>query len=211
MIKTKGLKFKDILSYPDLEFKDNKMNFIVGRSGSGKSTLIKIINSTNTVDDGMVFIDGKDINELEAVALRKDFLLCGQNVFLFNGTIHDNFKQFYELRDETLISKEKIQYFLDLACVEFNQDDSVNQMSSGERQRIYLAIFISLARKVIILDEPTSALDKETSEAFMTNLKNHIRTNALTLIMISHNDELANEYADEIINLNEIMKEVSNG
>lgn len=211
MIKTNNLNFKDILFYPDMEIESNKLTFIVGKSGVGKSALIRIFNATNNVSNNSVFIDGIDINSVEPITLRRDLLLCGQNVYLYPGTILDNFKEIYKLRNEAMPTVETLEKFLELACVPFDLNDSVNTMSGGERQRVYLAIYISLARKIIMFDEPTSALDSTTSDQLMSNLANYAKESNMSIIVISHDQTLAQKYADAIIDLENVKRGEING
>lgn len=211
MIKTKNLKFKDLLKYPDIAIEKNKMNFIIGKSGVGKTVLLKMFNKTNDVERDMITIDGKDINTLDPIELRRDFILCGQSVFLFPGTIESNFIEFYKLRHESLPSISTMQNFLDLVVLPMKPEHSVDQLSGGEKQRVYLAIFISLARKAILLDEPSSALDTETSVTFMNNLKQYCSDNSITTIIITHNETLPKQFSDNTIHLENLRNEVQNG
>ncbi len=75
-------------------------------------------------------------------------------------------------------------------------------MSGGERQRVFIAIMLSLARKVIMLDEPTSALDKETGSIVMAQIKEYCFNKGLRAFVISHDESLVEMYQDQIINLN---------
>lgn len=211
MITTKKLRFLNILEYPDLSIDTKQMNFITGKSGVGKSAFLKMLNRSNTVEKNSLFIDGIDIDTYNPIELRQKYLLCGQNVFLFNGSINSNFDQFYELRKMDAPSNETVQRFLTLVASTFNPNDKVDSMSGGERQRIYLAIFLSMAQEVLLLDEPTSALDKETGHKVMSNIKAYCQENNLGCIIISHDDTLATEFADRIIHLENIRLEVSHG
>ncbi len=206
MIEIKSLKFKDMLSYPNLVIQSNEMTFITGRSGVGKSVFMRLLNTTLDVDNGMIFIDGHDINSLDPLKVRQDLLLAGQNVYLFQGTIRENFDKFYSLRNETMISSDRLKSFLELVCFEIDEDQKVDLMSGGERQRVYLAIFISLAKKYILLDEPSSALDYETSHQFMNRLKDYVHSENLSAIIISHDQEIAKQYGDSIVDLNAISR-----
>ena len=211
MIKTKNLKFKEILHYPDIEIEENKMNFIIGKSGVGKSVLLKMFNKTNDSQETMISISGKDLQSYDPIELRRDFLLCGQNVFLFPGTIESNFTEFYKLRNEALPSISTMQEFLDLVVLPMTPKQSVDQLSGGERQRVYLAIFISMARKAILLDEPSASLDSETSITFMNHLKEYCSKNSITAIIITHNETLSEQFADKTIHLENLRNEVQNG
>ena len=63
MIETRGLRFKDVVEYPDMMINDVVMSFIVGRSGIGKSVLLKLLNSMYSVENSMILIDNEEINE----------------------------------------------------------------------------------------------------------------------------------------------------
>lgn len=211
MIKTTNLEFLDILKYPDLEIDLNKFNFLTGKSGVGKSAFLRLLNRSNHTPQNSITLDGTDITTLDPIQLRKDLLLCGQNVFLFNGTIKENFNQFYELRGIELLSDKTMKYFLDMVMSTFELDAKVDSMSGGERQRIYLAIFVSMAHKALLLDEPTSALDRATGDQVIANIKAYAKENKIGCIIISHDDTLANTYADHIIHLENLHQEVIHG
>lgn len=202
MIETRGLRFKDVVEYPDMMINDVVMSFIVGRSGIGKSVLLKLLNSMYSVDDSMILIDNEEINDIDPITLRKDYLLCGQNVFLYPGTIRENFDSFYTMRKEELLDDASILSFLSITSLDFPLDSKVDTMSGGERQRVFIAIMLSLARKVIMLDEPTSALDKETGSIVMAQIKEYCFNKGLRAFVISHDESLVEMYQDQIINLN---------
>ena len=205
ILKTSQLKFINI-EYEDIEIKDNEVTFIVGASGTGKSSLLKIFNQTYSQTSGKVFYNGKDIDDLNAIDLRKEILLISQNVFLFDDTIKGNFKSFYEFRGEEVISDEEIKKFLSICCTDFSIDDSCVTMSGGERQRIYTAIFLSFKPKVLMLDEPTSALDSINSKAMLKNIIDFCKDNSITLIIVSHDNELTNEFAENIITIQKAVQ-----
>ena len=206
MIQTKDVVFKNFLSYPDLEIKQGEFTFIVGESGAGKTTLMRMINVSENVSSGNLLVDGVDIEEIDPIKQRQDFLLCGQSVYLFKGTIVDNFQKFYELRGLESPSIEKINEFLKLVVLDYDATIKVDSMSGGERQRVYLAIFISLAQKVIMLDEPTSALDDTSAKGLMTNLKAYAKENDLSVIIVSHAKKLVEEFADSVVDLSDVKR-----
>lgn len=195
------LRFKEILNFPPLAIERGEVVFITGRSGSGKSTLLKMFNGIYAPDEGAVYYNGTDISELDTLVLRKEVLLAAQGVFLFSGTIHDNFAAFYDYRELPLPPADKIEQFLQLCCMDFPLTASCNTMSGGERQRIYLAMYLSFCPQVLMLDEPTSALDTATANRLLQNLRDFARTAALTLLIISHDPGLAEKYADRVIDL----------
>lgn len=195
MISINDLTYLDFINYPNKEIKE-KMTFICGESGCGKTTLLRLLNKTISPSKGQILFNGQDINEIDSITLRRKILLVSQNVFLFEGTIMDNFNTYYEYLDKT-ISEEEAKKYLKICSIDFPLDMTTHNMSGGEKQRIFLAIGLSLKPEVILMDEPTSALDDKTAHQFMDNLKEL----DLMKIIVCHNIELAKMYAQEIIYL----------
>jgi putative ABC transport system ATP-binding protein len=91
--------------------------------------------------------------------------------------------------------------YLKLCHADFRLEESCVRLSGGERQRIYIAICISFLPKVIMMDEPTSALDASTAGKVLGNLKAFCRENGITMIVVSHDEKLSEDYADEVITI----------
>lgn len=201
VLETRGLTFLDLVTYPDLSITEGALTFVVGRSGSGKSTLLKLFNYTYTPTTGEVLYRGTSTHAMDTVALRRAVLLVSQVVFLFDGTIRDNFHRFYEAREQSPPADEVMSRYLAIAQVPFTLEDPCETMSGGERQRVYLAICLSFEPDVLMLDEPTSALDQTTSRQLFRELKSHAAGTGMTLITISHDQGLREEFADRVISV----------
>ena len=197
---TKGLVFRNI-SYPDIEILRNKATFITGGSGTGKTTLLRLFNQTATQTSGTIMFCGSDIGSLRATELRRKAVLCGQKVFLFDGTIRDNFDEFRRYRRLPALSDEDITRFLKICRLDHGPERDCGSMSGGEKARVFLAIHLSLGPVVLMLDEPTSALDNETAVAVMRNIKLYCTDNDITLIVISHDRTVVDSIADDVIEL----------
>ncbi len=194
-------KFGGILEYPKIEIRRKGVTFIKGASGAGKSTLLKLLNGSLSPDDGTILYEGRDILEMDTIDLRREVILIGQNVYLFDLTIRENFHKYYSYRDLPAPDDETIKKFLKLCHAEFRLEESCVKMSGGERQRIYIAICISFKPKVILMDEPTSALDGSTSKILMENLSEFTRENDMAMIVVSHDPILADDFADHVITI----------
>jgi len=194
-------KFGGILEYPELEIKKRGVTFIKGASGAGKSTLLKLLNGSLSPDEGSILYNGKDILEMDTIDLRREVILIGQNVYLFDLTVRQNFHEYYSDIELPAPYDETIKKFLKLCHADFSLEESCVKMSGGERQRIYIAICISLMPKVILMDEPTSALDGNTSKVLMENLSEFTRQNDMAMIVVSHDPILAENYADHVITI----------
>ncbi|MGO5051851.1 ABC transporter ATP-binding protein [Lachnospiraceae bacterium LCP25S3_G4] len=201
IIKTKGVTFKDILIYPDLEVPEGKITFLQGPSGCGKSTLLKLFNQTLSQSKGTILYMGLDVNDMDTIALRKEVLLISQFVYLFSGSIRYNFEEFYKYRGKETPSTEKMEMALSICQANFDLDVSCDNMSGGERQRVYIAIAISFCPKILMMDEPTSALDAHTAHVLMKNIKSYCSEHEITVLVISHDANLVAEFADDIIAL----------
>lgn len=201
ILSTENLSFRSILRFPDLQIQSGRTSFISGESGCGKSTLLKLFNGTLSPDTGRVLYDGTDILTLDAVRLRQEVLLISQSVFLFDGTIRDNFLEYYTYKNLPVPYKEDMEQFLHLCCADYPLDTIVSTMSGGEQQRVFLAINLSFSPKVLLLDEPTSALDSHTASQLFEHLTKHSRERGMSLVTVSHDRSLMETYADEIITL----------
>ena len=201
IISLSQVVFQSMIRYPDIKIPKGKHTFIHGPSGCGKSTLLKLINGTISPDSGEIVFNGNNIDDIDTIKLRRDILLVSQSVFLFSGTIEENFKKYYEYRDQETPSKEHMEKFLQICRAEFPLETRCETMSGGERQRVYIAIFLSFMPEVLMLDEPTSALDSTSSDMMMSNIKNFSNDNEMTTIVVSHYLALAEKYGDNIIAL----------
>ena len=201
ILSVSGLQFRDLIAYPPIEIKPAVATFLTGESGSGKSTLLKLLNATAVPSAGVILYEGSDVEGMDTLRLRREVVLAAQNVFLFDGTIRQNFHQFYDFRDEPPIGEADMKWVLALCCADFPPEARCETLSGGERQRVFLAIHLSLKPKVLMLDEPTSALDEATSFKFFSNVKAWCAENGTTLIAVSHDQKLVDAFADEVIHL----------
>jgi putative ABC transport system ATP-binding protein len=198
-IKIKKVNFENLIDYPDISIETGQVTFICGSSGCGKSTLLRLLNGTVSPRRGEIELDGRSADDLDTVALRRDLMLVSQTVYLFDSTIRENFMEFYRYRDLPAPDDDAIASWLSLCCADFSLDMSCASMSGGERQRVYIAIYLSFQPKVLMLDEPTSALDSKTSAGLMESLTSYCKSNHMTLIVVSHDRSLAERFADKTI------------
>ncbi len=201
LFESRNLQYADFLSYPDVQIESGKTTFLLGKSGSGKTTLFRLMNRTLSPSSGSLLYRGKPVDSYQPLALRKEVLLASQDVFLFDDSIQNNFFRFFSYAGLSLPSETTLQKFLETCALSFSLGQSVRSFSGGERQRLYLCIHLSMARKVLLLDEPTAALDPVTSRQVLEGIVGDCRQRGIDLIIISHNHELAEEYAEQTISL----------
>ena len=199
ILRFENVKF--IKEYDDFTINKNEIVFIVGKSGSGKSTLLKLINNTLQMKSGSIFYKDTNILNIKPVELRKKIMMTSQENFLFDMTIKENFHEFYKLRDLEKLTDDEIVKFLKIADFDVDVNLDVEKLSGGEKQRVFLAIALSMRPAVLLLDEPTSALDSNTAFNMMKNIVDYCKNNDITLVVVSHARNLVDEFADKTIDL----------
>ena len=199
ILRFENVKF--IKEYDDFTINKNEIVFVVGKSGSGKSTLLKLINNTLQMESGRIFYKDTNILNIKPVELRRNIVMTSQENFLFDMTIKENFHEFYKLRDLENLTDDEIVKFLKITDFDVDVNLDVEKLSGGEKQRVFLAIALSMRPAVLLLDEPTSALDSNTAFNMMKNIVDYCKHNDITLVVVSHARNLVDEFADKTIDL----------
>lgn len=193
-IEFKNTKFKydnkNVLKGISFTINPNETIGIVGASGVGKTTIFNLINKLYNVNDGSIFIDNIDINELTENTIRSNISTITQSPYIFNMTIKDNIKLVNPtISDEELISKSKLCLLNDyVKSLENGYDTLVGEngviLSGGLKQRLAILRALVKNSKIILLDEATSSLDNETQEYIQESIKK-IRKD-YTILIIAH-------------------------
>lgn len=199
ILRTENLSFLDIIRYDNMTILKEKATFITGESGTGKSTLLRLFNNSLSSSSGSVYYRGSDILSINPVELRRSVLLVGQSVFLFDDTIAGNVEQFFAYRDEVLPETSSIQECLSVCRADFSPEADCTTLSGGERQRVYLALFLAMDSDILMLDEPTSALDGANGRQVMENIATFCRDRGRTLVVVSHDENLVERFAEHRI------------
>ena len=186
----------------NLSIPNKGMVFIKGKSGSGKSTLLNIISLLEKVDKGKIIFNGEDITKLKNKEkekyLKEDISIIFQHYNLFlNLTSYQNVKLSYSLSSNK--EKDIIDKLFKRFDIEYLKNKKVNQLSGGEKQRVAIIRALTKSPKAILCDEPTGALDTFNSKITMDILKDISKD--ILVIVVSHNEEIIKEYADEIISI----------
>jgi len=185
---------RSILENINLKINAGEKVSILGPIGGGKSTLLKCLVGFNKVENGQIFIDGFDINNISGEELRRAIAYVPQKTQLFSGTIFENITA--GIDNPTM---EKVEIAAKISgCHEFigrlpNGYDFVlgehgRNLSEGQRQTIAIARAIIREPKILIMDEPTSSMDGETEKNFIMNIKEFSKD--LTLILTTHKNSL---------------------
>jgi len=176
---------------------------IMGPSGSGKSTSMNLIGSLDLATQGNIYLDGHDIEFLEESELaqikgKKIGFIFQQFNLIPNLTAKENvmLPMLFQGKDE--IEREaRAEELLKLVELTERMDHYPNQLSGGQQQRVAIARSLANDPEVILADEPTGNLDTKTGEMVMTFL-NKLNNEGKTIIIVTHNPELAKEHAKTI-------------
>lgn len=201
IISGKGVKILNSITYPDFHIPEKTITFISGNSGCGKSSLLRVCNGTTEIDSGVVLYKGRDILEHDILQLRRQILLVDQSPFFFEGSIYDNFVEYYTYRELPCPKEEEISFYLDLCKIPIPLDSICDALSGGEKQRVFIALFLSFNPSVLMLDEPTAALDGPTAIELLDNIISFCKSKNITLIVVSHDPSLVKAYAEYVIPL----------
>jgi len=168
--------------------------FIKGDSGKGKSTLLKLIMNFYHIQNGSININNIDISNIKKETLYRNILQVPQEPFIFEGTIKENLT----LGDD--FSDDDLKLISIIACIDdfvaekgwnYKLSESGSNLSGGQKQRLALARVLLRKPSVLILDEATSALDSKTEKKLLSNLDEYLHCNGISLIAVSHNNQIA--------------------
>ena len=192
-----------VLKGIDLAIDEGQVVAIIGRSGSGKSTLLRSINGLESIDDGLIEVDGEKIaaGQTDLRALRQKVgmvfqqfnlfphLSVGQNVMLAPQVVKKTGKAECEVIARAMLQKvglsEKWGAFPE-------------QLSGGQQQRVAIARALAMQPRVLLCDEITSALDPELVNEVLAVVK-QLAAEGMTLIMVTHEMRFAREVGDKLV------------
>ena len=177
---------------------------VVGTSGSGKSTLLHMLGGLDRPTRGQVIVDGKDIFTLKDEALtifrRRKIGFVFQNYNLVPVlNVHENIVLPIQL-DGAGVDTAYVDQIIQVLGLESKLQNLPNNLSGGQQQRVAIARALAAKPAIILADEPTGNLDSKTSQDVMSLLKVTSQKFSQTIVMITHNEEIA-QMADRIIRI----------
>jgi len=215
LTKIYGKDSTKVVALDHVSFSVEKGEFvaIVGASGSGKSTLLHLIGGVDRPTSGKVFIDGKDIfnfnDDKLAIFRRRQVGLIYQFYNLIPIlNVEENISLPLSL-DNREVDKEKLDNLLKLLGLQNRKNHLPNELSGGQQQRTSIGRALITNPTIILADEPTGNLDSKSSDEIVALLKKSNKELNQTIIMITHNMEIA-KVADRIIKIEDgkIVEEV---
>ena len=188
----------------DLTVEKGEFAAVVGTSGSGKSTLLHMLGGLDRPTSGSVTVDGKDIFSLKDEALtifrRRKIGFVFQNYNLVPVlSVYENIVLPIQL-DGQKPDAAYVDQIIETLGLEKKLRNLPNNLSGGQQQRVAIARALAAKPAIILADEPTGNLDSKTSQDVMALLKITSEKFAQTIVMITHNEEIA-QMADRIIRI----------
>lgn len=201
ILQLKGIRkrFGDtqVLDGVDLEIEKGEFITLLGSSGCGKTTTLRIIAGLETVDDGQVILEGRDITGLEPY--KRSVNTVFQNYALFpHMTVAENIG--YGLRVRKMPKKDiaaKVEEMLKLVQMEGFEKRMPGQLSGGQKQRVAIAGVVAMEPKCIVLDEPTAMLDPVGRKEVLKTVQKLREQKKVTVILITH-------YMEEVVDADKI-------
>ncbi|MDN5276380.1 MAG: ATP-binding cassette, subfamily multidrug efflux pump [Clostridiales bacterium] len=197
---------KKVLQDINLEIREGETLGILGRTGSGKTTLVNLLLRLYEVEDGHIFIGGRDINRIPLKILRENIGYVPQDNFLFSTTIKNNIEFFKPIYSDRQIEQAAKMAGIYDEIMSFPEgfDTIVGErgvtLSGGQKQRVSIARAIIKDPSILILDDSLSAVDTKTEQKILENLRNVLK--GRTGIVISHRVSVV-RYCDHIIFMDE--------
>ena len=193
----------DIIVFENLSFYIEKGDFvtIAGPSGSGKTTLLNLLSTLDTHYNGQIFFKGKDISkfsdkEKELFRSKESGFVFQMDMLLDDFNVWENISLPYMIVHQTMNKKKAVELLkkFNLEHIAFK---NIREISGGERQRVSIARALINNPEIIFADEPTGNLDRDNACIVMEDLKK-ITEERKTVIMVTHNIELAKRYSKRI-------------
>ena len=192
-----------VLKGVDLSIEQGEVVAIIGRSGSGKSTLLRTLNGLESINDGVIEVDGEylDAARADLRSLRQKVGMIFQQFNLFpHLSIGENVMLAPQLVKKTpkAEARELAQRMLDRVGLGTRFDAFPDQLSGGQQQRVAIARALAMSPKVLLCDEITSALDPELVNEVLAVVRELARE-GMTLVMVTHEMRFAREVGDKLV------------
>lgn len=196
---------KTIVADVSFALEIGKIIAVLGANGAGKTTLLKSLNFSLPISKGKILLNGKNINNFSRREIAQKIAVVAQETetkfpvsvleFVLAGRFSHGTAFGWETEKDLQIALE----CLELCDLKDYESRLMNQLSGGERQRVVLARSLATQAKILLLDEPTANLDLAHQALLFQLVKKRCETCESSAIIITHDLNLASEFADEII------------
>lgn len=206
-IKNISINYGDTRILQDVSFSLNPGEIIavLGANGAGKTTLLRALNSTLPVSSGSVLLNQSNIAEVSRTEIAKQIAVVAQEnetkfpISVLEFVLAGRFVHGSVFGWETENDLRTANDCLKLCDLKEYETRLMNELSGGERQRVLLARAIATEARILLLDEPTNNLDLANQAGMLKLVKERTETCESSAIVITHDLNLASEFADKIL------------
>lgn len=203
-----GYGTKIIINRINLHIKKGEFVCIIGPNGSGKTTLLKAITRIIKPAKGNIFLEGRDLNNIDKREIAKKMAVVSQNLPIVSMTVKEfvllgrtpHYKTLQLLENKSDI--EVVEHAISMTGIERLQNSLMSEISGGEVQLSLIARALAQEPWILLLDEPTAHLDITHQVNILDLIKRLNKDYQLTVIIILHDLNLASEYCDRLILMN---------
>ena len=188
-----------VLKHINLDVNEGEMVTLLGPSGCGKSTLLRAIAGLNDVDEGSVFIDGKDVTNVDVRQRQVGMVFQSFNLF-GNMTVLENCTvgQRKVLKKSAAEAEATAMAFLEKVGMQQYIRAKPHQLSGGQKQRVAIARALAMQPEVLLFDEPTSALDPQMVGEVLAVMRQLARE-GLTMLVVTHEMAFARDVSTHVV------------
>lgn len=189
-----------VLKNINISIKEGEFITLLGPSGCGKSTLLRCLAGLNSIDGGKIFVNGKDITNIEP--RNRDIGMVFQNYALFpNMTVWENIEFGLKIRKEKNY-ENRIREMIEMVGLNGKEEYYPSELSGGQQQRVAFARSLITNPSILLLDESLSALDAKIRKSLRERLRQIQKKLGITTIFVTHDQEEALAISDRIFVLN---------
>jgi polar amino acid transport system ATP-binding protein len=202
-----------VLDKLDLDVAEGEMVTVIGPSGSGKTTVLRMLMTLETINDGVIYVDGKPLTHMERGGklvpaderhlrkMRSSIGMCFQHFNLFpHMTALQNCMEgpVQVLSMSKAEARARSEELLEMVGMIEKKDQHPSRLSGGQQQRVAIARALAMRPKVMLFDEVTSALDPEVIGEVTNVIRNLVAQHNLTMLMVTHQMGFARDISDRI-------------
>lgn len=202
-----------VLDQLDLDVAAGEMVSIIGPSGSGKTTVLRMLMTLETINDGVIYVDGEPLTHMEKGGrlvpanqrylrkMRSNIGMCFQHFNLFpHMTALENCMEgpVHVLGLPRKEAKERSEDLLEMVGMAEKRDQHPSRLSGGQQQRVAIARALAMRPKVMLFDEVTSALDPEVIGEVTNVIRQLVAEHNLTMLMVTHQMGFAADISDRV-------------
>ena len=202
-----------VLDQLDLDVAAGEMVSIIGPSGSGKTTVLRMLMTLETINDGVIYVDGEPLTHMDKGGrlvhanqrylrkMRANIGMCFQHFNLFpHMTALENCMEgpVHVLGLPRKEAKERSEELLEMVGMAEKRDQHPSRLSGGQQQRVAIARALAMRPKVMLFDEVTSALDPEVIGEVTNVIRQLVAEHNLTMLMVTHQMGFAADISDRV-------------